>query len=268
MKVPLAFSSCRQRSDSEFGKKLTQRHKCARENTRVSVEVYEVSLRDDFGIGDAIRYVLCLRSRKQTRLRPRIPLALLRTCRQIFEEGSHFWYSTCTFYFDDSRALYEFVNTRPPWQQGIIRYLELLDMSGWYSRHEDCSDKNCPYRETTLRASQLLSITEKLQDLRTFNITTQYVHNAKDIEYYADSIHQVLRFVKASEAVTVTIDFRNASSYHSYLTARWEWDSHRQAQFAMTARALIRDPNGYNRAAAPTEKTGQSKFVLVAHIPI
>ena len=245
---------------------LTLRDRCAREDTRVLVEVYPVWI-DDFGIGDAIRYVLRFRRRNQTWLRPRIPLALLKTCRRNYEEGCHFWYTTSTFSFDDPRALHEFVNARPLSQQGIIRHLELHADSSWYTPSEQRDEDSGPeLRDFNLRASQVLSITEKLQNLRTLDITIDYPNDADDVDYYTHSIDKLLRFVTACEAVTVTLDFCDWRSRDSYRIVRWEWDSRCQAQFAIAACTLIRDPNGYVRSTAPTEQVGQSKYVLEAQI--
>lgn len=69
-------------------------------DTRVSVETYPVWLNVS-DIGNAIRHVLRFRPRHKIWLRTRIPLALLKTCRQNYEEGCYFWYTTSTFYFND-----------------------------------------------------------------------------------------------------------------------------------------------------------------------
>ena len=139
-------------------------------DTRVSVGAYPVSL-NVFDIGNAIRYVLRFRPRYQISLQPRIPLALLKTCRQNYEEGCYFWYTTSTFYFYDPRALYEFVNARSPSQQGIIRHLELRAGTRWYTPIDE--DIFPEWRDYNLRASQVPSDTEKLQDLRTLDIATE-----------------------------------------------------------------------------------------------
>lgn len=124
----------------------------------------------------------------------------------------------------NNRALYEFVNARPPLQQGIIRHLGIRADWRWYIK---CNKDSCPeFRDFSLHASQVPSITQKLQDLRTLDITIDYPNDAGGIEYYACSIHQLLRSVKVSEAVTLTMGFCKWRSHHPYRTVRWEWDSH------------------------------------------
>lgn len=64
---------------------LTPRLTRTREDTRVCVDVYPLMP----GIDNAIRSILRFEPRNQTRLRPGMPLALLRTCRPNYEEGSY-----------------------------------------------------------------------------------------------------------------------------------------------------------------------------------
>ena len=235
-------------------------------HTRISVEVEGVELMDTSGIGDVARYVFGFKRRSQIFLYPTMPLALLRTCRQNYEEGCHDFYGTRTFSFHSPRALYQFVNALSLSQQGHIQHLELDTHSSWCIKPQYHRDSDW-HRHTDLYASQVPSAMEKLQNLRTLNIGTMFPINAENVRYYARFIYHLLRHVKASETVTVNMNF--CVSNRCSREMRWGWGSQGQKQFAITAWRIIRDPTiQIKSVVARPGQFMRSKYVLVAQIPV
>ena len=252
----------------QIWEELVPRARCARGDTRVNVSVHGVKPGDrNFTIEDALRKVLGFTPRKQTRLYPRMPVAFLRTCRQIYDESSHFHYSTSTFYFEDPRALHGFVNARSLSQKDTIRHLELRVDDDWYIRPERLrigyANAKC-LRDFAFRAFQVPSITKELRDLRTLDINALPPLNAEDSEYYAHSIYQLLKDVRVSKTLTVRLYFCDHKGFRRPESPmQWEWRSHCREHFATVARTLILDPKSRIPLAARTEQVVQTEYVLL-----
>ena len=244
---------------------LIPRTRCARGDTRITVDCEEFDDNNTFDHGpwECWRRGLRLPPRYRMRTSPRIPVEFLRTCRQFYEEGNHFLYSTSTFEFTDHRAIYHFVNTRSLLQQGNIRHL-VLGASTLY---------NWGHVFPALRAFKVPFIIEKLQDLRTLDIE-HYVPDARDdeaAEGTAQLIPALVRSFGVSEAVTVRLYlFGRPDSIRLDSTMQREQECHCQEELAKAGWALIREPeNPFPPPAAHKEPiTVHTKYVLQALTPV
>lgn len=141
-------------------------------------------------------------------------------------------------------TLYNFVNILSLRQQRTIRHLKYNADLG--SMIHPKLHFNKSYRDFALRAAQVPSIIEKLQDLRTLDIDTRVPTNAEDVASYAHSIHQLLRFVRVSEKVTVNLDLCHE---HTRFYKKMQWGGMSQEQFAITVWKLIHDPHAHIQSA-------------------
>lgn len=232
----------------QIWEELFPRTRCARGDTRITVICKEIV--DDNGTYDPGPWDLGPPPRYRMRTTPRIPVEFLRTCRQIYEEGNHFLYVTSTFEFLDHRALYYFVDTRSLSQQRNIRYL-VISWSALYF---------WSLKFSALRAFEMPSITEKLQDLRILEIEAR-VPDCRDesaAEYIARSTSQLLRRFRVSEAVIVKLYLFACTFRRPY-----------QEEFARAGWALLREPETHVPAvAAHREQNKHATYVFVATTPI
>ena len=195
-----------------------------------------------------------------------LPVALLRTCRQMYEEGSHFLYSTRTFSFSQPRAFCDFVNSRSLAQKRSIRHIELV-VGSWFLRdepirsHELVREWLCNH---TLHPSQLASITEKLPNLRTIDIYTERCNPGLDVGYHAQSMLQFLSHVRASKTVTLRLEIFLPPICHNVgPKVQWEWGPQCQKDFATAVWQLTLDPKSHASVAANAEQVLQKKYILV-----
>lgn len=248
----------------QIWEELIPRIKGERGYTGVNVQVFSIRPQNwSGGIGDCLHYVPLSAYQIETIIHPRIPVAFLRTCRQIHEEGHQFYFGTSTFCFHDPQTLYNFVNALSLPQQRTIRHIKYNADEGSMVHPELHFDDT--WRYISIRAAQVPSITEKLQDLRTFDIDTGVPANAEFLAHYAHSIHQLLRFVKASEKLTVYLDLRSKDRHCCYKIWKFGWMS--QEKFAMDAWKLIHNPHAHMQSlvARPGELF-KSKYIIEAQI--
>ncbi|CAD6568446.1 MAG: hypothetical protein ASARMPREDX12_001413 [Alectoria sarmentosa] len=200
--------------------------------------------------------------KRKIRAAKSLPFAYTWTCRQIYQETSHHFYSRNTFKFWQPTALVRFVDGLSPVQQRTIGRLE-LDVSLWFSGRENCNYHMC-------LASPEVSLTlEKLQNLRTLDIKLDPYgygpQRAKSAECHAQGIYQFLRDVKNFEVLTIEF---NGSRLPWYLPvkqeARREWPSHCQEAFACAIWTLLGDPTRSIPRGVEIEDRNQAKCVLVA----
>ena len=200
--------------------------------------------------------------KRKLRTEKSLPLAYIRTCRQIYLETSHHLYSRNTFNFWQPTALVRFVDGLSLVQQRTIGRLE-LDVSLWFSGRENCDYHMC------LAPPEAILTLEKLQNLRTLDIKLTPCdyepQRAKTAECRAQGIYQFLRGVKFSEVLTIKF---NASRFPWYFPMkrepRREWPSHCQEAFACAISTLLGDPTRSIPRGVEIEDRNQAKCVLIA----
>lgn len=235
----------------QIWEELFPRTRCTRGTTRIKVDLkptdqdnpwlfmMEMSHR---GLGLPCSYWM--------RTSPRIPVEFLRTCRQMYTEGNHFLYSTSTFAFEDLSAFYYFVNARSPSQRDTIRHL-VFDRSSFYF---------WSHKFPALRAFEVSSTIEKLQNLRSLDIETcvddyRDDRTAEDTPQYTSRLSRRFR---VSEAVTVKL-------YLFGGTMQMMLRLPDQEKFAKVGWALLREPGNPDPAVtAHQEQKTYAKYVFVA----
>ena len=113
----------------QIWKELIPREECARGDKLFAVYAgsHNFSWWKPVSLENVLRSVLRLEPRPNTRTSPPIPMAFLRTCRQIYDEGAHFYYGTSTFYvyFEGPKELRNFWKSCSPSQRATIRHIRL-----------------------------------------------------------------------------------------------------------------------------------------------
>ena len=219
---------------------------------------------------DTLCRVLGLPLGNQTRTYTRgLRIALLRTCRQMYEEGSHLLYSTRTFSFSQPRAFCDFVNCRSLAQKRSIRHIELV-VGSWFLRDKPIR-RNDLVRQWlcnhTLHPSQVASITEKLPNLQTIDIYTIRCHPGFDVGYHAQSMLQFLSHVRASKTVTLRLGLLfHPIHYNVGPKVQWEWGPQGQKDFATAVWQLTLHPESHTSVATKAEQVLQKKYVLVHNL--
>ena len=220
---------------------LIPRDRCARGYTRVDLAT--------------IKSKVCLRQ-------GRLPVSYLRTCRKLYEEGSHFFYSTSVFHFEGELTLSRFVRCRSLPQLCPIQHLQFTvhDLNRYF---ESWDDVDYALRLIALDVSEVLRITKKLQDIQDLDLLVCIPDRSKYIEEngcLVQIICRLLEYVNTSKIVTVDTnlcDYVKGSSIDSsnyYVRKHQNWGFHWSENFAASGWALLHFESRESSIAPPTPK--------------
>ena len=166
---------------------LIPRDTCTRGNTRVNIFPIESKV--------------CLSQGS-------LPVSYLRTCRKLYEEGSHFIYSTSVFHFEDVFEVSHFVNRRSFVQLCTIQHLQLnvTDMLFYFGSWDDIDSG---LRLMALEVFEVLHLTRKLENLQSLDLLINIPdcpEYMREKGYFTQMIRRFFEHVNNSAIVTVNAD--------------------------------------------------------------
>lgn len=182
--------------------KLIPRARCPRGYTRVDLATRKSEVRHRQGRPPYI-------SPKQTKTC--IPVSYLRTCRALYEEGSHYFYSTSVFHFEDVKALSQFVYCRSFAQLCTIQHLQFTIhevISCFESWEEIGSSLDLIARDVF----DVLHLMRKLPNLQNVYLRVNIIDFAEhtrengENDHLVQIIYRLLEHVNNSEIVTMDDD--------------------------------------------------------------
>ena len=182
--------------------KLIQRATCSRGLTRVDLATMNSQVRHRQGHPPWT-------SPKQTETI--IPVSYLRTCRALYEEGSHYFYSTSVFHFEDVKALSQFVYHRSFAQLCTIQHLEFT-IHGVISCFESWEEIDGSLDLIARDVFDVLHLTRKLPNLQNVDLRVNIIDFAEhtrengENDHLVQIIYRLVEHVNNSEIVTVDDD--------------------------------------------------------------
>ena len=220
---------------------LFPRKRCARGDIRVDVA--------------PIRSKVCRRQGS-------LLVSYLRTCRKLYEEGSHFFYCTSVFHFENEFTLSHFVNRRSFAQLYTIQHLQFSVPDLFFSL--DSWDKiDSGLRRMALEVSEVLYLTRKLQNLQDVDLLVNIPNCPEYIrenEYFTQIIRRLLEHVNNSPIVSLDADlcdYVKAPSIESleyYMNKEKDWRPHWSEEFTTFGWAFLSLENQMSSVASPTDK--------------
>ncbi|KAM0800319.1 hypothetical protein BDR22DRAFT_852580 [Usnea florida] len=168
--------------------KLIPRDRCARGYTRVDLPPSKSELW----------------RRKQAK--KNFPVSYLQTCRRLYEEGSHFYYSTSVFHFEKDYELGHFVHRRSFAQLCAIQHLQ-FDVPDRVVSFDSWDEISWGLNFMAFDVVEVLHTTRKLRNLQSLDLLVGIPFSPKymtEFGYFTHFIHPVLEeFVKELAVVTV-----------------------------------------------------------------
>ena len=238
---------------------LIPRARCARGYTRVDLAAMNSAVHRGRGRPPWT-------SPKQTKTS--IPVSYLQTCRELYEEGSHFFYSTSVFHFEDLQAISQFVYRRSLAQLCTIQHLRytLPNMISCLQSWNTIDDE---LHHDALDIFDVMHTTRKLQNLQNLDLLVNIVDYAEytrengENEYPVQIIYRLLDHVNNSDFVPEDhdlCDYVKAPSVeildHCVIKQK-EWGPHSSEEFATSGWVLLHLECQKSSIASPTHKATQ-----------
>ena len=213
------------------------------------------------------RFDLAPNKSKVGRRQGSLPVSYMRTCRKLYEEGSHFFYSTSVFHFQNHRTLRHFVSRRPVAQLCTIQHLQFTIPDMIFS-YDSWVEINSGLRLMGYEVAEVLDTTMKLQNLQSLDLLVSIPNSPvywRDNGYFTQIILPLLEHV--NNWTILTVDAKNPSieSLDRYVLKQKDYGPHWSEEFECFCWAWLNLESQKPSIASPTYKAAQEvhrDFVL------
>ena len=224
----------------------------------------ELIPRDRCARGD-VRVDVDLITSKVCRSRGSLLVSYLRTCRKFYEEGSHFYYSTSVFHFDDFLDISYFMNRRSFAQLCSIQHLQFTvpDMIFSFNSWDEI---DLGLHLMALEVKEILHTTRRLQNLQSLDLLVSIPNcpeYTREKGYLTQMIHRFFDHVNQSAIVTVNADlcdYVKAPSIESldhYVIKEKDWRPHWSVKFKTFGWAFLSLKSQNSSIASRTNKAAR-----------
>ena len=203
---------------------------------------------------------------KVCRSRGSLPASYLRTCRKLYEEGSHFFYSTSVFHFDRDFTLSHFVYCRSFVQLCSIQHIQFIVPNMFFCL-ESLDEIDRRLHLMALEVMEVLHTTRKLQNLQTLDLLVNIPdcpEYTRENGHFTQIIHRFFEHVNNSAIVKVDTDLcdngkaGSIESLDHYAIKQKDWRPHWSEEFTTFGWALLNLESQKSSIAAPTGKATQA----------
>ena len=197
-----------------------------------------------------------------------LPVSYLRTCRKLYEEGSHFFYSysTSVFHFERDSTLVHFVDRCSFAQLCSIQHLQFTVPDMIFS-FDSWDEIDRGLHLMALEVSEVLHTTRKLQNIQSLDLLVS-IPDCPDYwrenGYFTKIIHPLLEHVNNLAIVKVDAKAPSIESLNPYVLKRKDCRPHWSEEFTSFCWALLNLESQKSSIASPTYKAAQEvmDFVL------